>query len=180
MKKSIFLLVTISVAFCLQSMAQGMGWVNRSEIHKSIPGFLADIKMIDSMQVVYETELMTEGQKLQAQARDIVAAYDPQPNENLAAIKKRMKASDTMALNAIFQKDAALDKKKQNYDTKLQQMQAQKIDPVLTKIAKAIKLVAEEENLDAVYFLEDVSVGLVYINPKRNFTQKVIAKLKTL
>ena len=107
-----------------------------------------------------------------------MAAYSPKANETLDMIKKRMTPVDTMALKKVFDDNVALDNKGKNYDAKIAKLQKEKVEPVLAKVDAAIKKLAIAENLDVVYFFEDISTGLAYINEKRNYTEQVIQLLK--
>lgn len=139
---------------------------------------MKDLSMIDSLQGAYENELGKEGQRLQGQIRELLMTYQPSDTENLASIKKRMSPSDTMALKTLFDKNDALKKKGDANNTKLKNMQKEKIDPVLKKIDAAIKKVATQEQLDVMYFLEDVNVGMAYLNERRDYTNAVVEELK--
>lgn len=178
MKKKLFIVFAIVLGFGFNAKSQNMGVVSRAAIYQSIPNFLSDLKMIDSLQGAYDKEISNESQRLQKQARDLILTYKPQENENLASIKKRMSTSDTMALKTILDKDDALAKKKETYDTKLTKMQKDKIDPALKRIDAAIKKISVQENLDVMYFLEDVNVGMAYLNERRNYTNAIIDELK--
>ena len=178
MKKRILLLLTFSIACAFTATAQGIGVISRTSIYQSLPGFMKDLSMIDSLQGAYENELGKEGQRLQGQIRELLMTYQPSDTENLASIKKRMSPSDTMALKTLFDKNDALKKKGDANNTKLKNMQKEKIDPVLKKIDAAIKKVATQEQLDVMYFLEDVNVGMAYLNERRDYTNAVVEELK--
>lgn len=169
---SIFLLATFV------AKAQSVGFVSRTIIYQNMPSFMKDLKMIDSMQVTYDEELKNESMKLQAQARSLLTSYNPSENETITDIKKRMKPADTMTLKKIFDKDAGLDKKKAAYNTKLANLQKEKITPVLKRIDETIAAIAKAEKLDVVYFFEDVNNMIAYMNNERDYTTKVVAALK--
>lgn len=175
-KQFLYLFVAL---MCLGYVTQAqMGFVSRAAIYQSVPGFIKDLTAIDSMQAAYGKEMQLQGDKLQEKARTLMAAYSPKANETLDMIKKRMTPADTMALKKVFDDNLALENKGKGYDTKIAKLQKEKIEPVLTKVDAAIKKLAIAENLDVVYFFEDVSTGLAYINEKRNYTEQVIQMLK--
>ncbi len=177
MRKQI--LYVFLVFMCMGYTVQAQtGFVSRAAIYQSIPGFIKDLTMIDSMQAAYNTEIQEQSSKLQEKVRSLMASYSPKANETLEMIKKRMSPADTMALKKVFDDNAALDNKGKNYDAKIAKLQKEKIEPVLTKVDAAIRKIALQENVDVVYFFEDVSTGLAYINEKRNYTEKVIQLLQ--
>lgn len=172
-------LYVFAILMCLGYAAHAqVGFVSRAVIYQSIPGFVKDLTSIDSMQAAYNKEMQVQGERLQEKARLLMASYNPKANETLEVIKKRMSPIDTMALKKIFDDNTALENKGKSYDAKIAKLQKEKVEPVLTKVDAAIKKVALAENVDAIYFFEDVSTGLAYINEKRNYTEKVIQLLK--
>ncbi|GEM_PF-1297506 len=175
-KQFLYLFVAL---MCLGYVTQAQtGFVSRAAIYQSIPGFIKDLTIIDSMQSAYNTEIQEQSTKLQEKARSLMANYSPKTNETLEMIKKRMSPADTMALKKVFDDNAALDDKGKGYDVKIAKLQKEKVEPVLAKVDAAIKKLAMAENLDVVYFFEDVSTSLAYINEKRNYTERVIQLLK--
>jgi Skp family chaperone for outer membrane proteins len=176
MKKLI--LCSLLAAAALVAKAQGVGFVSRVIVYQSMPSFMKDLKMIDSFQASFEQDLRSESIQLQEQARAILTAYNPQEKETMADIKKRMKPADTMTLKKIMDKDANMDKKRAAYNTRIDNMQKEKINPILKRIDESIAAVANAENLDAVFFFEEVSHSLAYIKNQRDITEKVIADLK--
>ncbi|RYD99709.1 MAG: OmpH family outer membrane protein [Sphingobacteriales bacterium] len=175
-KQFLYLFVAL---MCLGYAVQGqVGFVSRAVIYQSIPGFVKDLKSIDSMQAVYTKEMQLQGEQLQQKASSLMAAYSPKANETLEMIKKRMSPADTMALKKVFDDNIALENKGKGYDAKIVRSQKEKVEPILAKVDAAIKKMAIAENLDAVYFFEDISTGLAYINEKRNYTEQVIQLLK--
>ena len=58
-----------------------------------------------------------------------------------------------------------------------EQKQVELIDPLLDKVNQAIRLVAEEENLDVVFTLQS---GLGYIKETYEITDKVLEKLESI
>ena len=172
------ILVSIFILAAFVAKAQSVGFVSRTTIYQSLPNFMKDLKMIDSLQIAYDNELKKESQALQEQARTMLISYNPKESETIKDIKKRMKPADTMALKRIFDKDASLDKKKAAYNTKLGNLQKEKISPILKHIDETIAVIAKAEQLDVVYFFEDVSQTIAYLNNERDYTTKVIAELK--
>lgn len=177
MKKQ-FLYVFVALMFLGYAAQAQVGFVSRAIIYQSIPGFINDLKLIDSMQAVYNKEMQVQGEQLQTKARNLMAAYSPKANETLDAIKKRMSPADTMALKKVFDDNLVLENKGKGYDAKIAKLQKEKVEPVLAKVDAAIKKMAIAENLDVVYFFEDVNTSLAYINEKRNYTEQVIQLLK--
>lgn len=178
MKKQIILTILGLLLLSGLSHAQGIGVVSRTAIYQSMPSFIKDLQMIDSLQSTFSAEVQKENLRLQDRVRTLLTAYNPKDDESIEAIKKRMSPKDTVALKAAFDDDVALGKKKNSYDTRLARLQQEKVDPVLKKIDEAIKKVAEGEKLDVVYFIEDVNNTMAYFSEKRNYTSQVIAALK--
>ncbi|HRP90210.1 MAG TPA: OmpH family outer membrane protein [Edaphocola sp.] len=178
MKKQIALLI---VMFCMSIgglHAQGVGTVSRGAIFKSLPSLMTQMRQIDSLDKKYNVEIEYERQILQEQGRNIVNNYAPKDNETMAVIKQRMKPEDTLSLNKLVAKGEALEKKKENYDKHIANMQKEKIEPILKRIESTIKLVAVQENLDAVFYVEDMANIAAYLSEKKDITSKVIAILK--
>lgn len=172
-------LYVFAVLMCLGYAAHAqVGFVSRAVIYQSIPGFVKDITTIDSMQAAYGKEMQVQGERLQEKARVLMASYSPKPKETLDMVKKRMSPADTMILKKVFDDNVALENKGKGYDAKIAKLQKEKVEPVLTRVDAAIKKVALAENVDVIYFFEDISTGLAYINEKRNYTEKVIQLLK--
>lgn len=177
MKKQFLYLFAVLMCLGYAAHAQ-VGFVSRAVIYQSIPGFVKDITTIDSMQAAYGKEMQVQGERLQEKARVLMASYSPKPKETLDMVKKRMSPADTMILKKVFDDNVALENKGKGYDAKIAKLQKEKVEPVLTKVDAAIKKVALAENVDVIYFFEDISTGLAYINEKRNYTEKVIQLLK--
>ncbi|HTO17195.1 MAG TPA: OmpH family outer membrane protein [Edaphocola sp.] len=178
MKKQISFLVLLLCLSTIIVKAQGIGTVSRVAIFKSLPNFIKDLRQIDSLEKRQNVEIEFERQLLQEQGRGIVNKYNPKEEERMETIKKRMTPEDTMSLKKLLDKGDLLEKKKEAYDKKLADMQKLNIDPMLKKIELSIKAIAVEENLDAIFYIEDINNLAAYLNEKKDFTAKVIAFLK--
>lgn len=178
MKKRIIFAIFGILLFSGVMHAQGIGVVSRTAIYQSMPTFIKDLKMIDSLQSTFSMEIQKENLRLQDRVRSLLTAYNPKEEESIELIKKRMSPKDTLALKVAFDEDLALEKRKKSYDTRLERLQKEKVEPILKSVDEAIKKVAQEANLDVVYFIEDVNNTMAYFNEKKNYTSQVIAALK--
>ncbi len=179
MKKQFIIILVCLLGLGTQANAQGVGVVSRNLIFQSMPVFVKDLKMIDSLQKKYTLDLNYENQILQEQARKIMVKYNPSEKETFDDVRKKMNKEDGEALDKVIAKIENLDKKKEQNQQYVIKLQKEKIEPILSKIDLIIRGISNEEQLDIMFYIEDIGETAAFISEKKDYTSKVIAKLKS-
>lgn len=166
------------IVFPMFVNAQKTAYLYSDSILSSVPRYGIKVAKLDSLKQSYSKEIETKQTALQQQYEKLVKPYAPKENETLSVLKKRMSAIDTLSLSALVDESALIQKKKTSYDRLLQTSYAQEIQPILDRVNTVIREYAVQNNLSAIYSMEQLRATLVYIDPKQNITSVIIGRLK--
>jgi len=175
MKKFILL---ICIVFPMFVNGQKTAYLYSDSVLLSIPRYGIQATKLDSLKQSYSKEIDAKQTTLQQEYEKLVKPYAPKENETLPMLKKRMNAIDTLSLSALVDESALIQKKKVSYDRLLQTSYAQEIQPILDRVSAVIREYAVQNNLSAIYSMEQLRATLVYIDPKQNITSIIIGRLK--
>jgi len=173
-------IILLMCVLCSLSMySQKIGYLYSDSIMSAIPEYKIETSKLDSLKQSYSKEIVAKQTALQLQYNKITKPYTPKENETLQMIKKRMSAVDTLSLSMLEDEAVQVQKKKTSYDRILQTTYAQNIQPILDRVSATISKYAIQNNLTAVYSMEQLKTMLIYIDPKQNITGSIIQRLKS-
>lgn len=160
------------------TFGQKVAYVYSDSILLSVPEYAKNMQKIDSIRQSFVKDIETSQKALQEKYSKLVKPYAPKETETLPSLKKRMTPADTLGLNLILDDNKQLQNKQQIYDRMLQANQNKDIQPILDRVKLVVTEYAQDNELSAVYSMEQIQQALVYVDMKQNITRAVIGRLK--
>ncbi|MGE5355447.1 MAG: OmpH family outer membrane protein [Deltaproteobacteria bacterium] len=159
-------LIGLFLAFSIGLSAQKFGYLNSNELMSLHPY----VKGADSILVIYQNQLMSEGQKLVDSFQKNYEEYVKEANAgNLSKIQMQERE------NQLAQEQNKL----RDYETEMQQKVIKKREelykPILDNIQTAINAVGKEYNYTFIF--DSGTGGLLFANDADNVIQLVKTKL---
>lgn len=96
----------------IPSVSAQVGYIHQDSVLRNLPGYVAAVEGINAAQAEYEKEIAADEQQLAVQMNDLFKTYEVKENENIAEVKKRMSAVDTVSLNILMTSRKMLDQKR--------------------------------------------------------------------
>lgn len=174
MRKLILMLFVVCSAVVY---GQQLGYVYSDSVLLSVPGYTRNVSKFDSLKQAYNKELEQGNAELQRQYDKLIKTYSPTEKETLSELKKRMNANDTISLRLLQDQAKMLQNKALGYDNMIKFVYARDIQPIVSKVNKAISEYAVVNKLTAVYIIEQLRQAVAYIDPKQDITKAIIRKL---
>lgn len=171
MKSNIKISIISLFFFCATaglSFAQTYGFVDSDYVSQNIPEYVAAQTQLEQL----SEEL---GQEVSALYSEVDELYEQYQKESSSLSQSQKEQRQT----AIIEKEQEMQELQNRYfgnDGELIKKREELITPINERILKAIKEIAIEENLVAVF---DSSLGdnLLYANPNYDISDKVLKKL---
>lgn len=178
MNKISFALTCLSVIALLATAAPAagqtaglkVGFVNSSKVLQEYPEAQDVNKRLDSVTRVWQTELEKIGTELQQKYEDF------QKKEPL--LKEEEKQLRRSELVELEQRGIAYRQEKFGNDGELARLTDSLLTPLKQKVIKVIEAVAKDEKLQFIFDKNDQIMVLLYGDPKMDYTNLVIDRLK--
>lgn len=166
------LALTLSVS--VLGSAQNHAYVRRDTLLGLLPGYMAELRVLDSLQARFTEELDTERKKLDKKMTVLLAPYHPAPGETPESLAKRLSPTDAARHKLLAKEWELLHEKREHYTSILNERYRHSIQPLLNRLNSSIGRYAEQKNYDMVFILEDIEPALAYINTDRDITSAII------
>lgn len=168
--RTILLIAAAAIPCALQAQSIKIGFVNSAKILQEYPEAVDANKKLDAMGKQWQAELDRMSKELQQSYDDF------QKKEPL--LKDDEKRSQREELVALEQKGMQYRQQKFGTDGELAQATDSLLRPIKQKVMKVIEQVAKEQKLQFVFDRNDQILVLLYGEPKYDFTNLVIDRLK--
>lgn len=148
MKKSLFLLFAAMIAFSATAFAQKtvkLGHINSSDLMQIMPGK-------DSAQAAFETEVKVLEGELKAMQEELEKKYNDY-KERQSQMTELIRSTKEQELNDLNQRIQVY---QQNAQKKLQEKEAELLQPIIERAKQAIADVAKENGYTYIF---DTSAG---------------------
>jgi len=166
--KRIILSVVFTLASLTMAVAQRLAFVDSEYILKHMPEYNSAQKQISALSAQWQKEVDARFQEIDR----LYKAYQADQILMTPDMKKRREAE-------IADKEkTAKDFQRQKFGPggELEQKSNSTIKPIQDKVAKAIQVVAENENIDMI-FEKNSEVIMLYANPRYDKSADVITRL---
>ncbi len=174
MKRILFFILGIMLAFVaaphLRAQALRIGFVNSAKILQEYPEAIEANKKLDAMGKRWQAELDQMSKELQQKYEDY------QKKEPL--LKDDEKRAQQEDIAQLQQKGLQYRQEKFGNDGELAAATDSLLRPVKQKVMKVIEEVAKKEKLQFVFDRNEQIVVLLYGDPKYDYTNLVIDRLK--
>jgi outer membrane protein len=164
MKKILVMLMMLAP---MAAFAQKFGHINSQALLESLPEAIKAQSELEAQGKIFENELKAMQDELQRKAED----YD----KNKSTMNATKQAETEQTLQDLY---AKIQQAAQDNQQKFNQMQQEKLGPIIEKVRKAVEDVAKAGNY--VYIMEQSAGQPIYVNTaiSEDITAKVKAQLK--
>lgn len=151
----------------MSAFAQKFGHINSQALLESLPEAIKAQSELEAQGKIFENELKAMQDELQRKAED----YD----KNKSTMNATKQAETEQTLQDLY---AKIQQAAQDNQQKFNQMQQEKLGPIIEKVRKAVEDVAKAGNY--VYIMEQSAGQPIYVNTaiSEDITAKVKAQLK--
>lgn len=151
----------------MAAFAQKFGHINSQALLESLPEAIKAQSELEAQGKIFENELKAMQDELQRKAED----YD----KNKSTMNATKQAETEQTLQDLY---AKIQQAAQDNQQKFNQMQQEKLGPIIEKVRKAVEDVAKAGNY--VYIMEQSAGQPIYVNTaiSEDITAKVKAQLK--
>lgn len=167
MKKILFTLVLVACT-ALGSYAQRFAYVDSEYILKHIPEYTSAQKQLDALSAQWQKDVDSRF----AEIEKLYKAYQADQVLLTEEMRKRRE-------NEIMDKEKAakeFQRAKFGYEGELFQQRTKLIKPIQERVAKAVQVVADAQQLDLI-FDKNSEIMLLYANPRLDKSNEVITRL---
>ena len=167
---SIILLLSVSYATQVSAQSLKIGYVNSAKILQEYPDAIEANKKLDAIGKQWQAEL-------ERMSKDLQQRYEEfQKKEPL--LKEDEKRTQREELVALEQKGYQFRQEKFGNDGELAVATDSLLRPIKQKVMKVIELVAKEEKIQFMFDRNEQIIVLLYGEPKYDYTNLVIDRLK--
>ena len=167
---SIILLLSVSYATQVSAQSLKIGYVNSAKILQEYPDAIEANKKLDAIGKQWQAEL-------ERMSKDLQQRYEEfQKKEPL--LKEDEKRTQREELVALEQKGYQFRQEKFGNDGELAIATDSLLRPIKQKVMKVIELVAKEEKVQFMFDRNEQIIVLLYGEPKYDYTNLVIDRLK--
>lgn len=157
--------------------AQNVAYVSRDSITKSIPGYAEKNKKVNDLIKTYQEEIKAKRDALNQRVAALLQPYNVKTDETQEQLLARMSPKDTTSVGLMRKEEAVIKSTEELYNAKVNELYAREVKPIEDKIRAAFKSYAVKNKLDIIYFIEDLSPALAYINTRKNVTASVLKEI---
>lgn len=166
--KKFFVILTLVICTSLSSFAQRFAYVDSDYILKHIPEYTSAQKQLDALSSQWQKEVdrrFSDIEKLYKayQADQVLLTEDMRKKREYEIIEKEKAAKE-------FQRV------KFGFEGELFQQRSKLVKPIQERVAKAIQVVAENQQLDMI-FDKTSEITLLYASPRLDKSNEVITRL---
>jgi Skp family chaperone for outer membrane proteins len=151
-----------------------IAYIEEAVILKAATGYVQNSNDIDSLKTVYSKEIQDAKTTLQKNIDSLLAPYKLSSEVSLQDIKTRLNPADLGKFELYTKENDLITKATTNYNLVLTTMYQQKVQPILTKINKAIEDYAKTNGIKIVYNVDKIAPGLAYIDKGINITAAIV------
>ncbi len=167
---SIILLLSVSYATQVSAQSLKIGYVNSAKILQEYPDAIEANKKLDAIGKQWQAEL-------ERMSKDLQQRYEEfQKKEPL--LKEDEKRTQREELVALEQRGYQFRQEKFGNDGELAIATDSLLRPIKLKVMKVIELVAKEEKIQFMFDRNEQIIVLLYGEPKYDYTNLVIDRLK--
>lgn len=164
----------------MTGFAQKTAFIDRDSVLSVTPGYIEKVTAFQQERNKYVQEIQAEKNQLDEMAQKLLSKYTPQENETLGQIKQRMTPADTLQLQIITDENRLMEKKSKTYEDMLSLTFKKEVQPILDQVNRIIEKYADDNKIDVVYSLREISPAVVYYSKNKNITATIIERVKKI
>lgn len=153
---------------------QAVAYVYYDSLLLAHPNYMSLFESFQAKAIEYQEESKKIKQEISEKWQKLSDKYKINVGETITELQNRMSPEDTMKFNLLVKEEQFVQEKIKSFENSINFIYQRDINPILETIDKTINEYAAKNKIDMVFIAEKMQESTVYLNPNKNFTQKII------